>query len=344
MDTSVEREDMEYILGCDCIPWKSFENTNIFVTGATGLIGSLLVKTLLNANKRFSLNMKIYCLVRDENKAKALFGETNDVVRCVIGTLEAFEFSDVHFDYIIHGASPTASQFLVQNPVETIESVVLGTRTLLKRAVEDKVSGFLFLSSMEAYGVIHDDRVLTEDQLGHVDLSNVRSCYPEAKRLCELLCYSYSTEYDIRTMSLRLAQTFGPGIPSSDKRVFAMMANCAREGKDIVLLTKGNGRHPYLYSAQAVTAILCVLLKGEKGETYNAANPDTYCSIYEMGKMVADTIADGKISVRIEESDANRKYPPASCLNLSIDKITKLGWKPQGTLADMYKRMIAVMR
>ena len=119
---------------------------------------------------------------------------------------------------------------------------------------------------------------------------------------------------------------------------------CAREGKDIVLLTKGNGRHPYLYSAQAVTAILCVLLKGEKGETYNAANPDTYCSIYEMGKMVADTIADGKISVRIEESDANRKYPPASCLNLSIDKITKLGWKPQGTLADMYKRMIAVMR
>ena len=62
-----------------------------------------------------------------------------------------------------------------------------------------------------------------------------------------------------------------------------------------------------------------------------------------MGQMVAKEIADGKINVRIEESSENKKYPPASYLNLDINKIMNIGWKPSGTLADMYTRMMATM-
>lgn len=343
MNQRIETEDMEYILQCACIQWKQFANANVFVTGATGLIGSLLVKALLVANQRFDLKMIVFCLVRDEKKAKALLGENSNELRYVVGALENIDFPEVKFDYIIHGASPTASDYMVQKPVELIENVIKGTSAILRKATEDQTKGVLYLSSMEAYGQIDDERCLTESQLGMINLTNVRSSYPETKRLCELLCYSYSKEYDIRTITLRLAQTFGPGISLDDKRVFAMMARCAVHGEDIVLMTKGTSRHPYLYSAQAVTAILCVLLNGEKGETYNAANPNTYCSIYEMGELVADKIADKKIKVLIKETEANSKFPPSSCLNLCIDKINTLGWKPHGTLVDMFSRMISAM-
>ncbi len=336
-------EDMEYILNDKCIPWDKLKNAKVLVTGATGLIGSTLVKALLFANEHIALSADVWCLVRNTRKAEDILGTENDRLHFLSGDVLSALPSDVSFDYVIHGASPTASAFFIEHPAETIETAVLGTQNLLSKAKKDGAKGFLYLSSMEAYGNVSDERVLEESDHGRIDLSNVRSCYPEGKRMCELLCKSYASEFGLRAMSIRLAQTFGAGVLKEDKRVFAMMARCAVNGEDIVLMTKGTSKHPYLYTAQAVTAILCVLLCGEAGETYNAANPETYCSIYEMGELVAKEIADGRISVRIQENKENVKFPPAGFLNLSVDKICGLGWKPQGTLADMYRRMISYM-
>jgi nucleoside-diphosphate-sugar epimerase len=162
--------------------------------------------------------------------------------------------------------------------------------------------------------------------------------------MCELLCSSYAYEYKVPAMNIRLAQTFGPGVDYNDRRVFAMMTRCAIKGEDIVLATKGTSRHPYLYTAQAVTAILTVLLRGKPGETYNAANPSTYCSIFEMGEMVADQIAQGKIRVRVDESGDTARYPAPSYLNLDISAIESLGWEPSHDLVWMYKRLERYMR
>lgn len=338
-------EDFEAIENSPCIAWESFRDKRLLVTGATGLICSTAVKALLYVNHRRSLHMEIYCLVRNLEKAKALFAAeaAEPCLHFLEGSVEMPFDADVRFDYIIHGASPTASGYFIEHPVETMQTAITGTRNLLERAVQDHVKGFLYLSSMEAYGTVREERVLTEDDLGIIDLKNVRSCYPESKRVCELLCNSYAKEYQVPAMSVRLAQTFGPGVSIEDKRVFAMMARCAMKQEDIVLLTKGTSRHPYLYTAECVEAMLCVLLNGTAGEIYNAANPETYCSIYEMGEMVAKEIGGGSITVRIAESDESTKYPAASFLNLSIDKISKLGWKPGTSLKEMYTRMMQTM-
>ena len=345
MNQKILQEDLEYILNDKCIQWQKLVGCKLLVTGATGLIGSTLVKALLYANRKLKLGLEVWCIVRDERKAEGVFAEefANTSLHFLKTSMEDPILCSKTFDYFIHGASPTASAFFVEHPVETMDTAYFGTRHLLEKAKQDAARGFVYLSSMEAFGQVTEEHLLTEKDLGYVDLTNVRSSYQESKRICELLCKSYSSEYDLRTMSIRLAQTFGAGIPKDDKRVFAMMARCAIEGEDIVLMTKGNSRHSYLYTAQAVTAILCVLLSGEAGETYNAANPATYCSIYEMGKMVAEKIGYGKMSVRIQESSENKKYPPAGYLNLSVDKLSALGWKPTGTLADMYERMIHSM-
>ena len=55
------------------IPWKKFEGKTILITGATGMIPSYLVFTLLALNKKLSKKSKIFVLVRNKAKARKLF-------------------------------------------------------------------------------------------------------------------------------------------------------------------------------------------------------------------------------------------------------------------------------
>lgn len=340
-------EDMEYIANVSFIPWDKVEGKTILITGGTGLIGSTVISSLIYANEKRNLNLRIIALVRNEEKAKKMFSEQlkfSNTLQFVVGTVEQLPSIEEDIDYIIHGASPTASDFFVEYPIETIMINVKGTENLLRLAKEKKVDSFLYLSSMEVYGAPSTDQIINESQGTTLDTMSVRSCYPEAKRLCENLCASYSSEYHVPTNVIRLAQTFGPGVVKNDKRVFAEFARCAIQHKDIVLQTPGESKRCYLYTADAATAILAVLLSDALGEAYNAANSSTYCSIAEMAQMVVKYLAHNNINIKFNINNENKKkFPPSHHLNLSTEKITMLGWKPSRGLREMYARMIEGM-
>lgn len=171
---------------------------------------------------------------------------------------------------------------------------------------------------------------------------SVRSCYPEAKRLCEALCASYADEYRVPAKVIRLAQTFGPGVPENDNRVFAEFIRCAKNKQDIILQTAGSSKRCYLYTADAVTAILVILLNGESGEAYNAANENTYCSIKDMANLVKNEICNEKIEIIFETNNIKRikTFMPQMDMKLSIGKLKKLGWIYSVGLKDMYLRTI----
>lgn len=163
--------------------------------------------------------------------------------------------------------------------------------------------------------------------------------------MVECICKAYSVQYRLPINIVRLTQTFGPGVEYNDGRVFAEFARCLVEHRDIILHTKGETKRNYLYTADAVRAILIVLLKGESGEAYNAANDQTYCSIYEMAKLVADIDKANPIDVKVEIEDlSNFGYAPTLKMNLDISKIKGLGFKPQTPLVDMFTRMIEFLQ
>lgn len=345
IDDPIVRADMDYILSVPFIDWDAFRNKRFFITGATGLIGSSIVNALVYANKELSLGLEINALVRNESRASTYFADQlkYGCLTLILGSVESFPDIDKHFDYIIHGASPTSSRFFAENPVETMQTAILGTINILEHAKKSIPSGVVYLSSMEVYGAPATDDKIHEGYYCNLDLSSPRSSYPESKRACESFCVAYAAEYGVPVRILRLTQTFGPGVKYDDSRVFAEFARCVIEDKDIVLATKGETKRSYLYTADAVTAILVLLQKGEAGEAYNAANESTYCSILEMAEMVSAEFGRNTSVVIDETAAKGRGFAPVLHMNLDTRKLIRLGWKPDYALNKMFVALIQSM-
>ena len=247
-----------------------------------------------------------------------------------------------YFQYIIHCASPTAGKFMTEHPVETYELAYDTTRALLKHAQRIDARGLVYVSSLEYYGQNNDDAIITEDKQGYVDNTDPRSSYPLGKRAAEYLCAAYAKEYGVKAKVARLTQTFGAGVSAEDNRVFAQFARSVIKGENIVLHTTGESAKPYCYTTDCISAILYILLKGDKGEAYNVANQNTYISIKDMAAFLRDNF-NPEIDVRFEPHP-EMGYAPVTKLHLSSEKLMALGWRPQYDLKEMFSRLITSIK
>lgn len=327
-------------------PFGKLDGKTVFVTGATGLIGSQLIKSLVCYNRKKGTNIKAVAFVRSAEKAERVLGNLPNVT-VVVGDVNNGISYDGDVDYIIHGASATSSKYFVEHPVETITTAIDGTKNALDFAKEKNVEGFVYLSSLEIYGTPNGkNKTIAEDDYGYIEQLSVRSSYSEGKRIVECLCCSYASEYGVPVKIARLSQTFGAGVEYNDGRVFAEFARCAIESKDIVLHTQGNTVRSYCYTTDAVSALTYILLKGEVGKAYNVTNMNTACSIKEMAQLVCDTFKDANISVKIEipENVASFGYNPEMIIRLDSSRLESLGWKPSVDMTEMFKRLVASMK
>ena len=332
------KDDLKYIKEYD-LPYELLKGKTVLVTGATGLIGVSLVRSLL-----YMGDIKVLAFVRNENKAKSIY-EQNSNLEIVIGDIiNPIDIIET-VDYIFHCASVTTSKIMVEQPVETLMTSIEGTKHILNLAKEKRCKSVVYVSSMEVYGAFDNlDHEVTEDDLGYIDPLKVRSNYPEAKRLCENMCVAYLKEYGVPVKIARLAQTFGAGILPNENRVFAQFAKSVIHGENIILHTKGLSEGNYCYTRDCMTGLLTILLKGKDGEAYNVSNPNSHTTIVDMAKMVAHKIAKGNIEVLFDIPETNTfGYAADTKMKLSSNKLQKLGWNPEIGLEEAYKRMIEDM-
>jgi nucleoside-diphosphate-sugar epimerase len=308
------------------------DGSSVLVTGATGLIGSMIIRSLLCANKQYGLNIRLIGQIRNEEKAHILFGDDYDKIALV---------KEINSDaeYIIHTLAPTASKFFIEHPAETIDISVSGMKSVLEIARRCG-SSVVYLSSMEQYGIPYEvGQIMTEDKIGIIDHLNVRSSYSESKRLCECMCAAYASEYGVDVKIARLSQTFGAGIPLTDNRMPIQFARSAVDGNDIVLHTEGKSISNFVYLTDALTGILMILKKGSKGEAYNICNDKETRSVREIAELVATKVASGDISVKIECKE-NMGYAPDSTMYLDSSKLQALGWNAEVDMEEAYKRLV----
>ncbi len=340
------REDLLSVINEDT-QIQEYVGSHILVTGATGLIGSLLIKLLLSFNEIYDTRIKIVAVVRDIGKAKEIYGgiyPREDLTFVEADLLYPFSY-DGEIDYIFHMAAVTASGQMMEQPVETILTSVEGTVHMLRLAAEKQVKSFVYLSSAEIYGTYLNGELITEGDLGFIDLKNIRSGYPESKRMCENLCAAYLQQYGVNVVIARLAQTFGAGILPSENRVFAQFARSVINGNDIILHTSGGSSENFCYTTDGLRALLILGVSGSSGEAYNIVNEDSYCTVAEMAEMVAEKFGDGQSRVIFDiPGHGVDIYPRETKFRMSGAKMRALGWWPQISMEESFRRLIAYMK
>ena len=351
MDTKFEtkntilQEDLEQIV--EKTDFSSYMHSSVLITGATGLVGSRIVLALLCANRMKHTDITVYAVVRNLEKAKRIYEEqfSNEKLTFIVWDITQEMSLDVSIDYVIHTASVTASKFMVEKPVETIEAALLGTRNILNLAKEKKIRSMVYLSSMEMYGRFEQSESVTEDMCGSIDTLAIRSNYPLSKRMCENMCVAYHAEHGVPVKIARLAQVFGAGILPGENRVFAQFARSAMAKQDIVLHTAGKSEGNYCYLADAIRAIYVIMSKGIDAQAYNVVNEETHITIADMAKMVAKEIAKDEIQVVFDIPETNTfGYAADTKMKLSSKKLKGLGWAPIYDLSASYKRMVEGIR
>jgi len=336
---SVLYEDIQSLCDSPLIDWEAFRHANIMITGSTGSIGHVLVQALDEQNKN-GLDAHLILPVRSIEKARGLFG---DMEATYIETDVEHLTYDGDVDYILHAASPTKSRFFIEKPVETINTAVLGTLNVLNIARDKKVKSMVYLSSMEMYGVL-DKSDVTEEELGYINPLNVRSSYSEAKRVCEMYCYCYMSEYGVNVKIARVAMTFGAGLLKTENRVYKYFCDSVLHHENIVIKSTGTTVVNYSYLTDTISGILFLMLKGVNGEAYNLVADPTNMSVYDSAKWLADTFGDGQVEVVIDIPKENTGFAPDNTMVLSNKKLRDLGWQPQYDLKEGYARLYAYLK
>lgn len=317
----------------------SFKNKSFLITGATGLVGSCIIDTLIEANKN-GCNVTIYALSRSLKKIKDRF---NDSVIPIIQDIITPISSEYKFDYIIHCASNADPKTYALHPSDTILTNILGNKSILDYCKDNNNTRLLMTSSFEIYGKIDNNSIFTENMSGIIDQTLLRNGYPESKRCSELLLRSYVDEFNINAVIARLSSVYGPTMLLNDSKAHAQFIKNAVNCEDIILKSLGEQIRSYTYVVDAVSAIFMVLLYGKIGDIYNVSNENSSLSIAELAKICAK-ISNTRVIYQLPNELELKGYSkPANCI-LNNEKLKKLGWTPKYTIEKGLKETIEYLK
>lgn len=323
------------------------QNKVILITGAAGMLGSCLVDAIMVWNRQQKAPCKVIAVGRNFEVARARFANYWDrkefvfIKQDVSQPLSKFPN---HVDFLIHAASNADPVNMAKYPVDTLLANVLGTKNLLEYGLAHDMKRFLFVSSGEVYGQPNENKDdFTEDYCGPLDLSCPRSCYPEGKRVAEILCQSYQSQFCADVVIVRPCHLFGPTMARKDSRAVAEFLWSAAEGRDIVLKSDGMKERSHCYVVDAVQAILLALGKGTSGEVYNIADKRYQMTIREFAEQAA-SFGGCKVVFDLPSDVENKGYSEISRQVLSADKLKKLGWEAKYNIEQGIKETIEILR
>lgn len=173
----------------------------VFVTGATGMLGNVLVNKLANDN---SID-EIKILYRDEMKIDVLLNNTPNSYKInpIRGSLDTLDVDLSGIDIIIHCASIRIKPFSEEYLEEIYKLNIDGSKNLLKLARLYNVNKFIYLSSQSVYGMNNIE--FTEESI-----LSPNSVYAKSKLISEALTTMYFS--DKKWMIFRLSRLIGKSL------------------------------------------------------------------------------------------------------------------------------------
>ena len=315
---------------------SAWSGANVFVTGATGLLGSALVEELL------ARGANVTCLVRDWVPQSRLFGEKL-VERCNIvrGELEDHAtlvraLNEHEIECVFHLGAQTIVGTASRSPLSTFEANIKGTWVLLEacRELPRLVKRVLVASSDKAYGA-HERLPYT----GDAPLVG-RFPYDVSKSCADLITVSYQRTYKLPVAITRCGNLYGAGDLNWNRLIPGTIRSLSK-GERPVVRSDGSFVRDYFYVRDAVDAYLALAERlGEpkfQGEAFNFGTEQPL-SVLEL----VDTIT--KLMKRTDLApiilnEASHEIPKQY---LDCAKARAwLDWKPKRTLEQALTETIA---
>lgn len=344
--TKIVQEDMKELSERKELPLEMLRDKKIMVTGANGMLATYLIYFFMYLNAEKGFDIEVYALARNEKKAKKRFEDflMDKHFHLILGDVcEKIEDNIENIDFVIHAAGNASPKYITTDPVGIIKSNVIGTLNILNYARIWKTQRVLFTSTREVYGAVAPDvSEIKENNYGVEDPTNLRSCYPESKRMAETLLESYKHQFGVDYVTVRIAHSYGPGMNiDQDGRVMADFISDIVNERDIVLKSTGEVERAFCYITDAISGMLIALLNGEGGKAYNLANEKEPMMIRDVANMLTRIFKERGCEViyKIPEQ-MSVGYSKIKRTRLSTEELEKIGWRCHVSLETGLKNTV----
>ncbi len=330
------------------------DEKTILVTGATGMIGSQIVKRLMERDNTF-----VIALSRSEDKLRELFsdyiisGRFGYIARDIGDPFDLGELASLcgrpSINGVFHAAGPISGATISSRPLEVIRPNLTAAQNILNGLVDQQkmnINGrMVVLSGGVVYGSRSDvsDYVVNEQDTAYAyPIDSQIAPYAETKRMLEVMARSYAAQYGIDAVIVRPSYLYGKAHFAPRTAIFDFIQK-AKAGEDIVMNNSGLPKRDNLYIDDAVSGILAVYDKGISSEAYNISSGG------DLGNFAAiDEIAEAIVSAANEQREEKLKVLYNSDKNkvrqagaiFSNVKIKQLGWKVKTSLVDGTRKFL----
>jgi len=290
---------------------------NILVTGGDGFIGSHLVKKLL------TLNASVFVPQRRNNphsffNTEKLYKKVHLVHLDVKNKDRVYDVVTKHeIDFIFHLAAQPIVTTAYHNPLETLETNIMGTANILEAARNyGKVRGVIMASSDKAYGKLFKDEYTETDPL------KGDHPYEVSKSCADLIGQTYFKTYGLPVVITRFGNIYGPG-DLNFNRIIPGMMKALIKNETWEIRSDGTFVRDYVYVEDVVSAYLFLAerINSLKGEAFNVSSGVSFSVLELLHK--TEKVLHKKIKFQIN-NNAKNEIP---FQHLDFTKIKKLGWK-----------------
>ena len=311
------------------------KNMRVLVTGAAGFLGSHLCDLLLAEGHRVvgTDNLSTGNIVNLEHLSNEPRFELIEHDIC-----EPFDFGAV--DFVFNFASPASPVDYARIGIETLRVGSEGTRNALEMARRYR-AGFLHASTSECYGdpTVHPQ---PETYWGNVNPVGPRSVYDEAKRFSEAMVMAYYRYHGVDTRLVRIFNTYGPRLHSSDGRVISNLMMQALRGEDLTIYGDGTQTRSFCYVSDEIEGILR-LSRVIEHLPVNIGNPVEW-TILECAREVLE-VTGSSSQIRfapLPEDDPVQRRPDISKAKRLLDWEPKIDLRTGLTLClDYFRQSVA---